>query len=58
MSDPGLVAALLFAYALGVITTPALVGVWVWWKDLHAAVREGTPLVGEELERAKRRGDV
>ena len=53
--DPAVIAALLFAYAFGVMTTPALIGIWLWVREVRAAVREGTPIDGAELERNRKR---
>ena len=58
MSDPGIVAAFLIGTFVGVLLVPFVAGVWLWWREVRAAVREGTPIEGEALERAKRRGDL
>lgn len=52
---PDIVASFLLGAVCGVATPPMLVGVWLWWREVGAAVSEGAPLVGEELERAKRK---
>ncbi len=58
MGDPGVVAAFLIGWATGVLSVPFAAGVYLWWSELRAAVREGTPIEGEGLERAKRRGEL
>ncbi len=41
--------------AVGVFVLAALA---VWFDQVRRALREGTPLAGEGIERAKRRGDL
>lgn len=53
--SPGIIAALLFAFAFGVMTTPALIGIYLWVREVRAAVREGTPLDGDGMERNRKR---
>lgn len=56
--NPREVAMLLLGgvYALGLAFVVAAVA--VWFGQWRAAWREGTPIDGEGLERAKRRGDL
>jgi len=56
--DPAVIAGLLFAYAFGVMTTPAVIGLWLWVREVRAGVREGESIVGEGLERLRKRGDL
>lgn len=55
MSDPAFVASFLVGAVCGVLAVPLLAGCWLWWCEVRSAVREGTPLVGDGLERRKRR---
>jgi len=55
---PDNVAHLLLGIGLGALLVPGLTGLWLVWREWRSAFREGTPIVGEGLERAKRRGDL
>ncbi len=56
--NPVNVAFLLFGVVLGALLVFVLTGLAVWFLDVSRAVREGTQLEGEGIERAKKRGDL
>ena len=56
--NPVNVAFLLFGVVLGALLVFVLTGLAVWLLDVSRAVREGTQLEGDGIERAKKRGDL
>ena len=52
---PAIVAAFLFGMLAGVFVLLAATGMLLAVRDWREAVREGSPIEGAELERAKRR---
>lgn len=55
MIDPGSFFLGMLAGALAVF---GLTGLALWFLDVKRAVVEGTPIQGDGIERAKRRGDL
>lgn len=55
---PDFVAGVLVGGILGVVLLMALTGLLIWVLEVRSAVREGTALVGDGIERAKKRGEL
>lgn len=55
---PGEVAALLVGIVIGVALSFVATWLALGFVEWRRGLREGTPIVGEALERAKKRGDL
>ena len=58
MGDPGLVVAFLVGCLVGAFLPFAGFGLVLAAREYRQAWREGTPIEGEAMERARRRGEL